>query len=88
MKTILLTFVLILCTCAFAAAQGTNSSGTDGKLIEQAVYALPAYEEISARFGAYPREAVEKMRTSTDLELLKITYMSDGLKIKGFIYKP
>ncbi|HVG34079.1 MAG TPA: prolyl oligopeptidase family serine peptidase [Pyrinomonadaceae bacterium] len=88
MKTILLTFVLILCTCAFAAAQGVNASNTDGKIIEQAVYALPAYEEISARFGAYPRQEVEKMRTSPELELLKITYMSDGLKIKGFIYKP
>jgi dienelactone hydrolase len=87
-STIFSALLLILCTCVFASAQGNSPTGTDGKIVEQAVYALPAYEEISARFGAYPREEVEKMRTSTDLELLKITYLSDGLKIKGFIYKP
>lgn len=87
-STIFSVLVLILCTCMSASAQGNSLTSTDGKLVDQAVYALPAYEEISARFGAYPREAVEKMRTSPDLELLKITYLSDGLKIKGFIYKP
>jgi len=87
-STIFSVLVLILCACIYASAQGNSPASTDGKLVEQAVYALPGYEEISARFGAYPREAVEKMRTSPDLELLKITYLSDGLKIKGFIYKP
>lgn len=80
--------VLVLCTSVFASAQGNSQANTDGKIVEQAVYALPGYDEVRARFGAYPREAVEKMRTSADLELLKITYLSDGLKIKGFIYKP
>lgn len=91
MKTfspILSALVLLLGACICASAQSANSASTDGKIIEQAAYALPAYDEISARFRAYPREAVEKMKQSPDLELLKITYMSDGLKIKGFIYKP
>lgn len=85
---ILSAFVLVFGAWVCASAQGNNSASTDGKIIEQAAYALPAYDEISARFGGYPREAVEKMRASAELELLKITYLSDGLKIKGFIYKP
>jgi dienelactone hydrolase len=76
------------CACAFAQ-QASSSQNTDGKIIEQVAYALPAYEELADRFkNAYPKEAVEKMRASADLELLKIKYMSDGLKIVGFIYKP
>ncbi|HEX8144442.1 MAG TPA: prolyl oligopeptidase family serine peptidase [Pyrinomonadaceae bacterium] len=81
--------ILLACSCACAYAQGATSASTDGKIIEQAAYALPAYEELAERFKrAYAREAVEKMRSSTELELLKIRYMSDGLKIVGFIYKP
>ena len=80
--------VFLLGACVCVSAQGNNSADTNGKIIEQSAYALPSYDEIKARFGAYPREAVEKMKMSPDLELLKITYMSDGLKIKGFIYKP
>jgi dienelactone hydrolase len=93
MKTsgsLLSAIVLMLGACACASAQATSAStNTDGKIIEQAPYALPTYEELSDRFKrAYPKEAVEKMRTSTDVESLKIKYMSDGLKIVGFIYKP
>ncbi|HWS85860.1 MAG TPA: prolyl oligopeptidase family serine peptidase [Pyrinomonadaceae bacterium] len=70
-----------------ALAQG--GAKDDGNIIEQAVFAPPAFEQVPERFRRlYGREAIERVRNSPDLELLKIKYMSDGLKISGFIYKP
>jgi len=67
----------------------TNLQSADGKIIEQTVFALPAYEQIPPRFQTiYSRETVEKIKSSADVELIKIKYLSDGLKISGFIYKP
>src|SRR5215210_7495913 len=69
-----------------ALAQGAKD---DGKIIEQTPFAPPAFEQVPERFQRlYGREAIERVRNSPDLELLKIKYMSDGLKISGFIYKP
>jgi dienelactone hydrolase len=82
--------VLLLSACQLAAAQnGAAAAPLNGKIIEQARYTLPAYEQLSDRFkSAYSREVVEKIKNSSELELWKIRYMSDGLKISGFIYRP
>lgn len=83
------TFIVMLLWVCGAHAQTGNAAKPDGSIIEQAAYALPAYEQLPDRFKrAYSRETVERIKNSTDLELLKIKYMSDGLKIVGFIYKP
>lgn len=80
--------VALLCACA-AFAQTSNVAKTDGSIVEQLPYQLPAYEQLADEFKrTYSKEAVERIRNSSDLELLKIKYMSDGLKIVGFIYKP
>jgi dienelactone hydrolase len=80
--------VTLLCTCA-AFTQTGDVAKTDGSIIEQAPYPLPTYEQLADDFKrTYSKEAVERIRNSADLELLKIKYMSDGLKIVGFIYKP
>ncbi len=80
--------VVLLCACA-TLAQQTSAAKTDGSIVEQLPYALPTYEQLSDDFkNFYSKESVERIRTSPDLELLKIKYMSDGLKIVGFIYKP
>ncbi len=81
---------LLLCACgAQALAQTGTTAQADGTIIESAPYTLPAHEQLPDNFKeAYSKEAVERMRGSADLELLKIKYLSDGLKIVGFIYKP
>jgi dienelactone hydrolase len=79
----------LLCASCTAFAQNASAAKANGSIVEQAPYALPAYEQLSDDFKSfYPKEAVEKIRNSADLELLKIKYLSDGLKIVGFIYKP
>src|ERR671920_274090 len=70
-----------------APAQG--GAKDDGKVVEQGPFAPPTFEQVPDRFKQlYGREAIERVRNSPDLELLKIRYMSDGLKVTGFIYKP
>ncbi|HWT02065.1 MAG TPA: prolyl oligopeptidase family serine peptidase [Pyrinomonadaceae bacterium] len=80
----------LLLLCAHTApAQSNAVAKPDGTIIESAPYQLPTHAQLPANLhSAYSHEAVEKIRTAADLELLKITYMSDGLKIAGFIYKP
>jgi dienelactone hydrolase len=82
--------MLVLSPCpARAQSSSSNAAATDGKIIEQTLYELPTHEQIPDRFKrVYSKEVVEKIRTSTELELLKIKYMSGGLKVVGFIYKP
>src|SRR5215207_6218085 len=70
-------------------APAQTAAQEDGKIVEQARFDPPAFEQVPDRFKQlYGREAIERVRNSPDLELLKIKYLSDGLKISGFIYKP
>jgi dienelactone hydrolase len=72
-----------------SAAFAQSATKDDGKIIEQAPLAPPAFEQVPERFQRlYGREAIERVRNSPGLELLKIKYLSDGLKVSGFIYKP
>jgi dienelactone hydrolase len=84
------TLVVLLLLCpSLMMAQTASARGADGTLIEQVPYTLPGYEQLPERFKrAYTREVVEKIKNDPQLELWKIKYMSDGLKIVGFIYKP
>ncbi|MDT4898272.1 MAG: hypothetical protein QOH25_3349 [Acidobacteriota bacterium] len=79
----------LLFSCGAFAQTSSNATQTDGSIVEQSLYALPTYEHLSDELkSVYSKEVVERIRNSADLELLKIKYMSDGLKIVGFIYKP
>jgi len=86
---VLLAFLLSLSSIT-VSGQATQSSGTtNGKIIEQAKFALPTHDQIPDRFKTiYSKDTVERIRTSPNLELLKIKYLSDDLKISAFIYKP
>jgi tetratricopeptide (TPR) repeat protein len=82
--------LLVLMFCVYSSdAQLANSSKDDGAIIERTPYTLPSFEQLSPFWTQfYTREAVEKMKASSDVELLRMIYMSDGLKIVGFINKP
>jgi hypothetical protein len=80
---------LFFCAHGGALSQTDAAARTDGAIIESAPYELPAYDQLPDGFKTdYSKEAVERIRNSQELELLKIKYMSDGLKTVGFIYKP
>ena len=80
--------VLVLAWGLVVSAQ-TPPKSSDGTIIEQTPFSLPAHDQLPERFKTiYSKEVVEQIRTSTQLDLIKIKYLSDGLKISGFIYKP
>lgn len=86
--SLLLLVIFVSCGAAVSAQPG-NASDTNGRIIEQAPYQLPGYDQLPDGFKQiYSRETVEKIRNDPQLELWKIKYMSDGLKIVGFIYRP
>jgi dienelactone hydrolase len=86
---LLLALLLLLAPTATIAQTDGAAAAANGKIIEQARYELPTYEQIGELYKSlYTREAVEKIRTSPDLEVFKIRYMSGGLKVAGFIYRP
>lgn len=71
------------------AQTAAPSAADDGKLLESAAYQFPAYEEIRGWIKNYmTAEHYARIRNAPDLELLKIRYASDGLRVAGFIYKP
>lgn len=80
-------FTLVLLWSVLPAQD--HNPATDGKIVEQAVFALPSYDQIPEPFKTiYSKQTVDQIRNSTDLELIKIKYLSNGLRISGFIYKP
>lgn len=85
----LLLLMAAICGIWISAAAQNSNLPNNGTIIEQAPFLLPGFEQLSERWkAAYGKEQVERIKNSSDLELLKIRYMSDGLKISGFIYKP
>lgn len=87
MKTLLRAAATLLAV-AVSAGAALGQNGGDGRVVEQAKFALPSFEQIPERFQRrYGRETIDAM-SAPGLELSKIKYTSDGLKIVGFVYKP
>ena len=89
-RTLLALAALLSCACLKTFAQtAAPAAADDGKLLEQAAYQFPAYEEIQGWIKNYmTAEHYARIRNAPDLELLKIRYASDGLRVAGFLYKP
>ncbi|MCI0659900.1 MAG: prolyl oligopeptidase family serine peptidase [Acidobacteria bacterium] len=61
----------------------------NGMIIEQTTYSFPAYEQTSGRVKKYhSKEAYEKIVRDSRFEFLKLKYLSDGLKVVAYLYKP
>lgn len=89
LKTLALALTFLCLPLLPARAHAQGAAKDDGKIVEQATFAPPAFEQVPDRFKQlYGRDRIERVRNSPDLELLKVKYMSDGLKVSGFIYKP
>lgn len=90
MKTSALLLALALLTFSPrpSAAQAAGGA-SDGRIVESAPYLFPVYEQLPGwAKRIYTKESYEALRDSPDLELIRVRYMSDGLKVVGFIYKP
>ena len=88
-NTLLVAAALLACASGALAQTAPPSAADNGKLLEAAAYQFPAYEEIQGWIKNYmTAEQYGRIRSAPDLELLKIRYASDGLRVAGFLYKP
>ena len=88
----LLAFVALL---AVALCNGKQvllaSDPNDGLVIERKPYAFPSYEQAvqTTDVEKYTtKQAYEKAVSHGDSALEKLKYMSDGLKVVAYLYKP
>ena len=81
--------LLIFIWIGFSFGQQNASIIKAGTLVETSPFVFPAYEDqYSELKEIFTKETYPRFSESPDLELLNMTYMSDGLKIVGFLYKP
>jgi len=61
----------------------------NGMIIEQTTYSFPAYEQATGRVKRlHSKQEYEKIIGDSRFELLKLKYLSDGLKVVAYLYKP
>jgi len=71
------------------AAGGQQPDGKNGPLVAQAPFVFASFEEQSAFTKRYySKDEFENAKNSQSIECLRIQYMSDGLRVTGFIVKP
>jgi dienelactone hydrolase len=88
-QTLLALAALVLLACETTAARAGQAANANGTIVERSSYVFPTYDQLPAwAKRIYTSESYEAVRNSPDLELLRIKYVSDGLKVVGFIYKP
>jgi dipeptidyl aminopeptidase/acylaminoacyl peptidase len=87
-----LAFVILLVVTLYSDTQVSRASDpSDGLLIERKVYAFPSYEQAvqTTDVEKYTsKQAYEKAVSDGDFELEKLKYISDGLKVVAYLYKP
>jgi dipeptidyl aminopeptidase/acylaminoacyl peptidase len=65
------------------------SSPQNPTIVEQTTYSFPAYEQATGRVKKlHSKPAYEKAVHDLRFELLKLKYLSDGLKVVAYLYKP
>jgi dipeptidyl aminopeptidase/acylaminoacyl peptidase len=89
---ILLTFVTFLAInlCAFnKVASAFNAD--DGSIVERQAYSFPAYENAvqATDIENYAsKDTYQRAVNDSNFEFQKLKYMSDGLKVIAYLYKP
>lgn len=84
--------VTLLTLAVHAHAQTSAPSGAlDGAVVRREAYAFPPYEKAVRDTDVEnyaSREAYEQAAGDRRFELQKLTYMSDGLRVVAYLYKP
>jgi len=87
-----LAFVTLLAVTLCKGQQVSRASDTnDGLVIERKIYAFPSYEQAvqTTDVEKYTsKQAYEKAISDRNFEFEKLKYMSDGLKVVAYLYKP
>lgn len=81
------TIVLFLMT-NFCPGNLLFAKNDDGKLIEKTKYVFPTYEKAEGIEKLYSKQEYEETINDSKFELEKLKYLSDGLKVTAYLYKP
>ena len=67
------------------------SDTSDGSVVERKTYEFPSYEKAVDTTDVekyFSKEAYEQAVGDPNFELQKVYYLSDGLKVVAYVYKP
>ena len=68
-----------------------NFVANDGTIVERETYQFPSYEkalQTTKIRGITSKEEYERAIRDTNFEFQRLKYMSDGLKVTAYLYKP
>ena len=89
--SITLIFALFVIFQTASHAPAAINFQDEGKLINQEIYQFPAYQTAVEKTDVEnyaAREEYEKAVADKNFEFSKLTYLSDNLKVKAYLYKP
>jgi dipeptidyl aminopeptidase/acylaminoacyl peptidase len=87
----LLTFVISLALNLYPSEVALASRPDDGSIVERHAYTFPPYEKAlqATNIKEYAtKEAYQRAVGDPNFEFQKLKYMSDGLKVTAYLYKP
>lgn len=79
--------ILVFLIALFTLAPDSN----DGTIVERQTYQFPSYEKALQTTNirnVASKEEYERASRDTNFELQRLQYMSDGLKVTAYLYKP
>lgn len=83
--------ILLIITAIICLSSQTILAQNDGKLVAQEKYQFPIYQVAVEKTDVEKytsKTAYEQAITDKKFEFSKLTYLSNGLKVKAYLYKP
>ncbi|HEY8561123.1 MAG TPA: prolyl oligopeptidase family serine peptidase [Pyrinomonadaceae bacterium] len=82
---------LVFAHAGFAFPACAQNPPPDGQLVSREAYRFPSYQAAVEKTGAENYATEEEYETAVadkNFEFSKLTYASDGLKVRAYLYKP
>ena len=83
--------VLIVLVFTLVVPSVASAADSDGTIVERETYQFPSYEkalQTTKLRGITSKEEYERAIADTNFEFQRLKYMSDGLKVTAYLYKP
>src|SRR5262245_46610622 len=84
-------FVTLLALSFVLNQLALTTDSSDGSVVERISYSFPTYEKASQASnmrGYATKEEYERAIQDSGFEFQKLKYLSDGLKVTAYLYKP
>jgi dipeptidyl aminopeptidase/acylaminoacyl peptidase len=89
-RTVIL-FVLLFSNLLLVPDVAVGADSKDGTIVERETYQFPSYEKALQTTNirdVASKEEYERAIRDTNFEFQRLKYMSDGLKVTAYLYKP